>query len=339
MVVFAPTPKRLVLKQLLFFCAVAFAILISGANAEAQVLFEGYSKVLLGSKQVGFVIQRFEFDQKKKEFLATSFVKTNELGGNITESTQSRATATLKPLSYKYTSAAGDKVKLIDGTFKGDTMTIAVVENGKRKVLPAKKLPVGVFLANYLPYVMLQGKEGIKVGANYAYQAIAEEDGNVYTGQAYVKGEEVHNGIPVYRVLSTFMVGTPSKVEFVFFMTSKGEIVGSKQPMQGVSTALVANIQEATAGMSVNNNHLNQLFGGVPKGIENSVARKSGGEPLAPPSKQKTLEGAPPAEAATSPKTEGVPAGQGLILKGKSEPAVTESEPAPAKTATPKPAK
>lgn len=332
--------ERLVLKHLVF---VLVALAVSPI-ARAQVLFEGYSKVLLGNKHVGFTVQRYEFDQKKKEFVATSFLKTGPEGGNITESTQSRASATLKPISYKFTSAAGDRVKLIDATFKNDTMSATVVENGQRKALPAKKLPKGVFLSNYLAYVMLQGKEGIKVGANYAYQAIAEEDGNIYTGQAFIKGEETYNGIQVYRVLNTFMIGTPQKAEFVSYVTSKGEVIGSRSPAQDLSTEVVASIQEATAGLSVNNNHLNQLFGGVPKGLENPIARKSGGAPLAAPAdKKKTLEGAEAPKDETSPKTEGVPGGKGLIIKGQPAPSTNDASASekpqvqePAKSATPK---
>lgn len=341
--------ERLVMKHFAF---VLLAIALSPV-ARAQVLFEGYSKVLLGGKHVGFTIQRYEFDQKKKEFLATSFLKTTPDGGNLTESTQSRASATLKPIAYKFTSAAGDKVKLIDATFKNDTMTGTVVENGQRKNLPPKKIPKGAFLSNYLAYVMLQGKEGIKVGANYGYQAIAEEDANIYTGQAFIKGEETYNGVQVYRVLNTFMIGTPAKAEFVSFVTSKGEVVGSRSPAQDLSTEVVSSIQEAVAGVSVNNSHLNQLFGAVPKGLENPIARKSAGSPLSTmPDKQKVLEGAPETKDASSPKTQGVPGGKGLTLKSQPAPSTDEptaetppakpsektvTEPVPAKSATPKP--
>jgi hypothetical protein len=306
--------------------------MVIASTAQSQLLFEGYSKVYLGSKHVGYVIQRFEFDQKKKEFLATNFLKTDLAGNNVTESTQSRASATLKPLSYKYTSAAGDKVKIIDATFKGDTMNATVIEGGKRKALPPQKLPTGAFLGNYLPYVMLQGKEGIKVGANYGYQAVAEEFAAVYTGQAFVKGEETFNGVPVFRVLSSFMIGTPMKSEYIFFVTAKGEIIGSKSPAQDISTEVVASLQEASAGLSVNNNHLKQLFGGIPAGLENAIARKSGGSPLAaPPTKQQTLQGGA-TPSTESPKTEGVPGGQGLTIKGTVE---AKDDPTPTPTAPP----
>ncbi|MES2962446.1 MAG: hypothetical protein V4760_01055 [Bdellovibrionota bacterium] len=328
MVVFAPRLLCLIL-------ILAFAPL-----AHAQILFEGYSKVMLGAKHVGFTIQRYEYDAKKKEFLATSFLKTSPDGGNITESTQSRASASLKPIGYKYTNATGDKVKMIDATFKGETMTLVIVENGQRKALPAKKLPKGVFLSNYLAYVMLQGKEGIKVGANYGYQAIAEEDGGLYTGQAFIKGEETYNGVQVYRVLNSFMIGTPAKAEYVSFVTAKGEVVGSRSPAQDLSTEVVSSIQEATAGLSVNNNHLKQLFGSMPSGLENPIARKSGGAPLgAAPDKQKTLEGPDETKESASPKTEGVPGGKGITLKPDAEKAPQEKATTPAKEATPAPAK
>ena len=307
-------------------------ILLTGAasHAQADLLFEGYAKVLLGGKHVGYAIQRYEFDVKKKEFLATTFLKTKPDSGNLTESTQARASADLKPLSYKYTSAVGDKAKLIDAKFSGDNMTLTIVEGGSRRVLPARKIPKGTFLSNYLGYVMLQSKGGMKTGVKYNYKAIAEEDGGLYDGEAFIKSEENMNGVAVFKILNTFMIGTPNKAEFISYVTAKGEVIGTRSPVQDITTELVGTMQEATSGLPVNNNTLTQLFGGIPQGQENAVARKSGGAPLgassptksddtkATPtkSKQDVLKGAPSNETEVSPKKEGVPQGQGITVKG-----------------------
>ncbi|HVK61362.1 MAG TPA: hypothetical protein VM432_07420 [Bdellovibrionales bacterium] len=333
MVLFTQTLVRLNLRQIIL-TLVAFAAIGISPRANAQILSEAYSKVLLGGVHVGYTIQRYEFDPKKKEFVITYFVKTGPKAGDITESVKGRSTSSLKPISYQYTQLAGDKAKMIDATFKDDTMSTTVVENGKRTVLAPRKIPKDAFLSSFLGYMMLQGKEGIKPQIRYTYNAIAEEDGQVYQGEAFVAGEESVAGVNSYKVLNTFM-----KTNFIYWITPKGEFIASRSPVQQLSTEVVAGIQDAIAGLPLNSATLNQLFGSVPKGTENAVAKKNQGVPLAAPAtvpaaappaapaveeastprptKKEILEGAKP--PVTNPgKKEGVPAGQGIQLKGGS---------------------
>ncbi len=83
----------------------------------AEVLFEGYAKVMAGGIHVGYFISRYEYDQKKKEFHAITFLKTNEVGGNITESIKAVAKEDLSPVSYSYTTLIGNVPKTIDAKF------------------------------------------------------------------------------------------------------------------------------------------------------------------------------------------------------------------------------
>jgi hypothetical protein len=301
----------------LVLCLILIPTFFSARAASADVLFEGYSKIMLEQTHIGYVIQRYEFNPKSKEFSTIYYLRTQPPANDVIESLKARSDAGLKPLGYQYTELAGGKARMVDATFKNDTMTVTVVENGQRKTLAPKKIPKGAFLSSFLGYLMLQGKEGIKVGVKYNYQAIAEEDGGIYDGEAFIKAEEAVNGVSAFKVLNTF-----KKTNFSSHITAKGEIIDTLSPVQGISTQLVANIQEATAGKSVNQNQLKQLFGAVPKGQDNVIARRAGGTPLggaetpkATPaaSKQKTLEGVAPTEAG---KTEGVPGGKGIQIKG-----------------------
>ena len=300
-----------------------FAATLVSQRANADVLFEGYSKIMLEQTHIGYVIQRNEFNPKTKEFSMVYYLRTQPPANDVIESLKARADAGLKPLGYQYTELAGGKVRIVDAAFKNDVMTITVVENGQKKVMAPKKVPKGAFLSSFLGYLMLQGKEGIKVGVKYNYVAIAEEDGGIYDGEAFIKAEEAVSGVSAFKILNTF-----KKTSFSSHITAKGEIIDTLSPVQGISTKLVANIQEATGGKSVNQNQLRQLFGSVPKGQDNVIARRSGGTPLggaeaakatstpstgAPTSKQKILEGEPSTEAG---KTEGVPGGKGIQIKG-----------------------
>lgn len=312
------------LRLILRFSALA-ALLLLPHFAQAEILFEGFSKVMLENTHVGYVIQRFEFDPKKKEFSTAYFLKTNAAGGNLTESLKARATAGFRPISYQYTSAQGDQTRTIDASFKGETMTALVTEGAKKGTI-SKKVPKEVFLASFLGYVMLQGKEGIKKGVKYAYKAIAEEDADVQDGDAYVASEETMSGVSTFKVLNTF-----KKTKFVSWVTHKGEVISTASPVQKISTELVATFQEATANQSVSTKTVEFVFGNMPRGKDNIIARRaseaasatgaSASAPAAapaaaiPPSKLKQLEQKPETTGA-NPKEEGVAGGKGVMIKG-----------------------
>ena len=264
--------------------------------AKPDVLFEGYSKIMLGDKHIGYTIQRFEFDPKKKEYSTVYYLKTAPPANDVIESLKARSSFDLKPISYQYTSLAGGRPHIVDASFVNGTMTLSELANGKRTSKPAVKVPPGTFLSSFLGYLMLQQKEGVKVANKYSYQAIAEEDGNLYKGEAYIKAQEQNHGLNTYRILNNY-----KGVQFVSFMTPQGEVIATESAAQGISTELVANIQEATKGQSVNSNQLTQLFGSVPKGQDNAVSRKSQGEPLG--AKAPAAPGAIPMEPATPPES------------------------------------
>ena len=319
----------LVLKR---FLSLTLPILFCFQAAHSQILFEGYSKILLDGVHVGYVVQRFEFDSKKKEFGTTYFLKTGANGGNISESLKARSTESLKPISYQYTSLTGTgptaKSETIDATFKGDTMT-AILKKGTKPETIQKKIPKDAFLASFLGYMMLQGKEGIKKGVNYIYKGIAEEDGNVYTGKAFISGEEAMNGVSAFKVLNNF-----KNADFGSWVTAKGEVLMTRSPVQKIATELVGSVQEATAGQSVNTNALTLLFGSFPKGEENVLARResAGGASSKTAGKDSTGSKLPAKEMT---KKEGAPQGQGVMVKAGPTSTVPLAAPTAAPTAQP----
>jgi hypothetical protein len=252
-----------------FLSALALLLIVDLKPVSAAVLFEGWSKVLISGKHVGYVIQRYDFDEKKKEFRATHFMKTSAESGGLTESLVARSDASFKPLAYQYTNMVGGKATLIDATFKGDLMTAAVTE-GKEKKTVKNTMPKGTFLSGFLGYVMLQGKEGLKKGVKYEYQGIIEENALITKGEAYISEEETVAGIPSFRILNTINGG-----KFISLVSHKAEILGTVSPSAGAQTVLVATMEEAVAQFGTNNSALVQLFGSMPKGKENEIARRS----------------------------------------------------------------
>lgn len=273
-------------------------VLFASASARSEILFEGYSKVVSGSVHVGYVINRYEFDPKKKQFISTSFLKTNDAGGGITESLQAYATEDMNPVSYSYTSLVGNQAKTIDAKFEKGKI-LATVRDGAKTEKIVKDVPKGTFLSTFLAYVILKSPQGLKADSNFAYQAVAEEDAAVTKGVAVVKGYEDFNGFKAVKVLNEFKGS-----KFISYVNDKGEVLSSRSPVQGIGTELVAQPSTATVNLQIPSALLKKLFGEVPTGQKNEISKAN--------------HAAPPkaAEAAKTPgKQEGVPPGKGLQLK------------------------
>ena len=318
--------------QLVVACLICLVSIVTVFSAHGQAnsasksnfLYEGWSKVLMREQHIGYLVQRYEFDSKKKQYKSISFLKTDAAGHKFTESLVSIADASLKPVSYQYTSISGGKTTTIDATFStGKTnssqiMTAIVNEAGKKTTV-RNTLPKGAFLSSFLGYVMLMGEQGIKTGVKYAYEAVAEEDAGIYKGEAFIASEEKVEGISTFKVLNTF-----KGARFVSLITHKAEVLGTESPAQGVSTALMGSMSEAIGSHSLNSATLNSLFGSVPKGESLSLIRIAAGMKSAPTTQAPAAAGttdekrelskpemnppAPPQPKATTPPTPRPPA-------------------------------
>jgi hypothetical protein len=245
-----------------------FSPLAYSQQKNPNVLFEGYSKILLGGVHAGYVVLRYEFDPKKKQFHATYLVKTGDLGGNILESLKAVADQELKPISYEYTSLVDkQQTKIIDAKFTKDQM-VATVKHGKTQKKLIEKLPKGAFLGIFLYYVILRSPSGLKTETRYDYKAVAEEDAKIQDGVAIIGKEEKFNGIRAFKASNTF-----KDVKYVFYLTDTGEALMSETPAANLKTILVAKPQEATAKFPVPTGIMKSLFGEVPLGLANTVSR------------------------------------------------------------------
>lgn len=283
--------------------ALCLSLIFSQSLAHAEILFEGYSKILSGGVHVGYTISRYEFDPKKKQFISTSLVKTNEAGGGITEGLKAYATDDLKPLSYSYTSVIGKTAKTIDAKFeKGKIM--AVVRDGGKEEKISKDIPKGSFLSMFLVYVMLKSPQGLKPDTKYDYQSIAEEEASLVKGVAAIKNQEDLNGFKVFKIINDFR-----STQFISYVNEKGEILMVRAPVQGITTELVAQPSTATNNMQVPTSLIKKLFGDVPTGQKNEVSKANHAAPA-------KAQPAPMKNDPKATKQQGVAPGQGLHLKG-----------------------
>ncbi|MEK2689303.1 hypothetical protein [Bdellovibrio sp. GT3] len=246
---------------------IVFSTITAPLASSAAVLFEGYSKINAGEDHIGYVISRYEFDDKKKHFISTYFIKTGKGPTETTESLKATADSELAPISYEYTSLAGKDTKIIDAKFKAGAMTALVSTNGKSSKIE-KKIPKGTFLSTFLVYLMLKSKEGLRSETKYEYQAIAEEDAGISKGQALVGKEQMFNDYKVFKILNTY-----KDSKFLSYVNERGEVIATNAMGTGISTELVATPAEATNGQSYSATILKTLFGTVPAGTQNVVAQ------------------------------------------------------------------
>lgn len=266
----------------------------SQIRAQAEIMFEGYYKVMRGTSRVGFFIQRYEFDINKKQFKSTYFIQMNSPDEStsanpkiISESLKAIADDKFQPISYQYTVTTPQLIKTIDAKFDGVIMKALVSQRNpeSQSQSPAqtltKKVPKGTFLSTFLGYLMLQ--KTYSVGKKFNYPAVAEEDAESYDGEAFIKDEQTFLNKKVFRIINTF-----KSIQFISFVTDKGEVLGTQSPLQNISTELVPKANDATQGFVLPASTLKLLFGKVPVGTVHSLTGSS--EPTIAPTKTEVRE-------------------------------------------------
>jgi hypothetical protein len=253
---------------------VSFLVIASFLNLQAlhaKVLQEGWYQILSGQQHVGYLVQKYEFDESKKQFKFTSFMKTNPLGGDVTESVSALSSDGFDPVSYQYTTQVGKNIKLIDANFKAGNMTAKITDGTETKTVQ-DKLKKGTFLSYFLVYMILQNKAGLKTGTSFEYNAIAEEDAKAYTGYADVKEMETINGHESFKVLTRF-----KDVKSISNITPIGEVLQVRQPVTGLQL-IAATKDEATKGFPSSDKSIKSLFGQVPadSNFSKPIAASSG---------------------------------------------------------------
>lgn len=243
-----------------------------------EIMFEGFYRLELGGKHVGYSIQRYEFDPKSKSFESTSFLRM-KVGEEVTQrSLKAKANDKFQPISYQYTAQDGKDIKTIDATFKGEVMDLKI-SDGKKARNEKHKIPKGTFMTSFLQYVMMQ--KAMPVNQAFKYSGVAEEEGASYWGKAWLSSKEDRTGYVVFRVVNSFkgeefiakMAAVPEGKEKDKYI--KAEVLGTNSVTSALTAELVAAPAQATEGQLVPNKVLISLFGGMPVGKVNLVASAS----------------------------------------------------------------
>jgi hypothetical protein len=199
---------------------------------------------------------------------------------------------------------------VIDAKVVGGKLKIQERVEGKPKT-SSLDLPKGSFLSAFLIYVILKSSEGLKDGARYEYQAIAEETGKLERGIAIVEGREIFEGLEVFRIKNSFM-----NIDYFSLVTAKGEILETRSPRQAIRSRLVAQGRTAHENFDLPEKTIRRLFGEIPQGRVHPLAigRVTGVDSGGAGDSSGAQSG-----KAGNTKGEGIPAGQGIHLKKSSE--------------------
>jgi hypothetical protein len=334
--------KSFVSNQLVLKILIAMTLITSTQAVHAEIIFEAFYKVYLSDVAVGYSVERFEFDKKKSEFIATSYTKLKGADKDTTESTKAYADSKLVPKAYEYTFASNDpktqekSYKNIKATIKNQVLKAKVLE-GKKEYEITKSLQKGTYLAIFLPFALLNSKDGLQVDKHYSYIAIAEETGEPHPGEAYVKGKEDYEGIAAFKILNKY-----DKDSFVSLMTASGDVLEVRIPSSQVKLKMVKSQEEAVDQFQFSSSNMALLFGTVPVGKDNALYKKqiapnakslqqvlgedekSAGSVNTPPSAKKKQvfdqAGESPAKAGETQKQSGVKGGQNIMIKSRLPP-------------------
>lgn len=237
--------------------------------AKNDVIFEGYYKLLASKKAVGYVVLRYEFDKDKKQFFSKSYIRGNAQAGNLQESLIAVSDDQFRPINYKYTSSMNNSLKSIDAKFKktksGSKMT-AVISDGKSSKTINKDIDKKTFLSTFQVFLMLQ--KGLTPGTQFDFTAISEEDASVHSGVAKIKTQAGFEGKGILRVENVF-----NGSKYISNLNKDGEILITEAPAHKIQTQLVAMPAEATKGFPYDLKSLKLIFGDIPRGQKNVLAR------------------------------------------------------------------
>lgn len=249
--------------------SIIFGILLLAANtvqAQDSLLFEAYYRVMKSGNHVGYYIMKHEFDAKKKQFLATTFLKL-EGGDDITESIKATASEDFKPLAFTYTAIGSGQTRTVDAKVVKGKITASINANGKPEKV-SSQLKKDTISSLFLVYAILRSPQGLKAKTKFTYEAVAEELAQETSGVVDLKDFEDVSGNRALRLENEFL-GTKSSN----FVNEKGEILMTLSPTQKISVEMVATPEAALGSFKPPIGLLKTLFGGMPEGKKNSFAQ------------------------------------------------------------------
>ncbi len=190
----------------------------------------------------------------------------------------------------------GNEIKLIEGSVKGDLLTIRKTD-GAQKSTDTKKLRPGVFLSSMLLYVIMSNENGLGLNKNYDYYAIAEEEGSVRMGSAFVQKKEKVLDLDAVKILNKFKTDSKKDEERYFvFVTEKGQVLLMRAPDKNIDVRFTKKREDAVKGFEFDRQHMKIVFGdrlpleSQPEVLKPSVKKSTQKKPSKEPAEESLPE-------------------------------------------------
>lgn len=277
---------------------VIFLFLSLMANAKEPVLFEGYYRVMKSGQHVGYYIMKHEFDAKKKQFIASTFMRL-EGTDDTTESVRAVANEEFYPISFSYTAAAAGMTRTIDVKADKGKMVGTLTHMGTTEKI-SKPLPKGSISSLFLIYAMLRSPQGLKANSVFNYDAVAEELAEVHKGNVQVGATEDIDGIKAMRIENTFLESKSSNL-----VTERGEVLMTISPTQKISIELMAKPENAYGSFRLQTSLLKAHFGKLPEGLMNPYSKSNRPDAALPAIESSSSGSKPASPTGTSGKAVG----------------------------------
>tara|TARA_B100001248_G_scaffold261804_1_gene254377 strand:- start:1868 stop:2578 length:711 start_codon:yes stop_codon:yes gene_type:complete len=232
-------------------------ILLFAFQLEAKIIHQYFQKIESNGSHIGYAILQEEHLADKNQMVVTSFVKTNQLGGNIIEGIKAYSDVSqLAPISYQYTLMVGDKNKIIDAVVRKGSLFTTTTENGTKKTTQTK-IDENSFFSTFLVPRML--RKGLAVDKNFKFSAIAEEDASVSEGRAQILELTKINGQEAYKLVNDY-----KNNRFYSYISPEGKVLKTENPITKINTITVDSKKNAVGSIAYPEVVLKTLFGKVP---------------------------------------------------------------------------
>ena len=232
-------------------------VLILSLSAGAEVLFEGYYRVLLEKKPVGFSVLRHETTKRGFQVHQYSNVQLPSKKRTI-ETLKARSNSLLEPQSYEYTRREGEKVVFLSkGTFYKTKKLWKVVGKTSKKTFK-KTFSKPPLLSAFIPLAWSE-KMRTSPKLSYAYEVFEEKKGRL------VKGSFRRTQLPQFWIQD--LGGVKSRLR----LTERAEILETQSSQWKLKHQLVPSLEFISQALPVK--ELKSVFKKLPKGNIHSLRK------------------------------------------------------------------
>lgn len=250
--------------------------LIAAPAVQARTLFEGYYRIEVKGQHRGYVIQRHEYDETKKERIMTYYIWRKDEGVVAQTGVRAVSSENLRPSKYTLFEWLNGNSSLTTGTFGPKSLQLTKHDGLTKKVIDAPEsvpVPSETIFSSYITQVLAKANpEAYKDGLNISFTGFSEESAQFDQGQIKILRSNPFANQMIYQVLSTF-----ENEDIELFTFRNGELLGSRNALLDSVTYLTPSKELALGEFKMEAASVKKVFGDIPHGATNNPISQSSG--------------------------------------------------------------